>query len=196
MALILAAQTAAQTAVPVTGTGRLVTVAILVAINALFVAAEFSLVASRRTKVDELAASGVRSAKNVQNILQHMDRYLAATQLGITLASLAIGWIGVPAVASVFDAAVGSVGWKAPNVLTYSTAALAISFAILTFVHVVLGELVPKSFALATPERTSAVIAAPLLVFSGVMRPFVWLFEGAAAGVLKAMGIEPTRRVA
>src|SRR2546423_1279491 len=196
MALILAAQTAAQTAVPVTGTGRLVTVAILVAINALFVAAEFSLVASRRTKVDELAASGVRSAKNVQNILQHMDRYLAATQLGITLASLAIGWIGVPAVASVFDAAVGSGGWKAPNELTYSTAALAISFAILTFVHVVLGEPVPKSFALAAPERTSAVIAAPLLVFSGVMRPFVWLFEGAAAGVLKAMGIEPTRRVA
>src|SRR3954470_22768787 len=178
MLLILAVQTAAQTAVPLTGGGRLLTVAILVAVNALFVAAEFSLVASRKTKVDELAASGGRSAKQVQQILQHMDRYLAATQLGITLASLAIGWIGVPALASVFDAAVGSVGLKAPNVLTYSTAALTIAFAVLTFVHVVLGELVPKSFALATADRTSSLIAAPLIVFSSVMRPFVWLFNG------------------
>ncbi len=192
---ITAAQSAAQTAVPITGTGRLITVAILVAVNALFVAAEFSLVASRKTKVDELAASGVRSAKNVQKILQHIDRYLAATQLGITLASLAIGWIGVPALASLFDAAVGSFGWKAPNILTYSTAALTIAFAVLTFVHVVLGELVPKSFALATPERTSAAIAVPLLYFSSVMRPFVWLFKGAAAGVLKAIGLAPTHRV-
>jgi CBS domain containing-hemolysin-like protein len=192
---LLAAQAALETAVPVTGTGRLITVAILVAVNALFVAAEFSLVASRRTKVDELAAGGSRSAKNVQNILQHMDRYLAATQLGITLASLAIGWIGVPALASLFDAAVGSVGWKAPNIFTYSTAALTIAFAVLTFVHVVLGELVPKSFALASPEKTSGRIAPPLLVFSSVMRPFVWLFKGAAWAVLKSIGIEPTRRV-
>ncbi|MDQ6716746.1 MAG: hemolysin family protein [Gemmatimonadota bacterium] len=192
---MMATQALAQTAVPLTGTGRLLTVAILVAVNALFVAAEFSLVASRRTKVDELAAGGARSAKNVQAILNHMDRYLAATQLGITIASLAIGWIGVPALASLFDAAVGSVGWKAPNILTYSTAALTIAFAVLTFVHVVLGELVPKSFALAAPERTSSVIAAPLLLFSSVMRPFVWLFKAAAAGVLKSIGVEPTRRV-
>lgn len=192
---MMATQAVAQTAVPVTGTGRLLTVAILVAVNALFVAAEFSLVASRRTKVDELAAGGTRSAKNVQTILNHMDRYLAATQLGITIASLAIGWIGVPALASLFDAAVGSVGWKAPNIITYSTAALTIAFGVLTFVHVVLGELVPKSFALATPERTSSIIAAPLLFFSSVMRPFVWLFKAAAAGVLKSIGIEPTRRV-
>lgn len=192
---MMAIQAVGQTAVPVTGTGRLLTVAILVAVNALFVAAEFSLVASRRTKVDELAAGGTRSAKNVQTILNHLDRYLAATQLGITIASLAIGWIGVPALASLFDAAVGSVGWKAPNIITYSTAALAIAFGVLTFVHVVLGELVPKSFALATPERTSSVIAAPLLFFSRVMRPFVWLFKTAAAGVLKSIGIEPTKRV-
>ena len=195
MLLILATASAVQTAVPVTGGARLLTVAILVAVNALFVAAEFSLVASRRTKIDELATGGSRSAKNVQNILQNMDRYLAATQLGITLASLAIGWIGVPALASVFDAAVGSIGWKAPNVVSHSTAALTIAFAVLTIVHVVLGELVPKSFALAAPEKTSATVSAPLLVFSSVMRPFVWLFKGAAAGVLNAVGIEPTRRV-
>lgn len=195
MLLTLAAQTATETAVPLTGGGRLVTVAILLAVNALFVAAEFSLVASRKTKVDEMAASGTRSARQLQNILQHMDRYLAATQLGITLASLAIGWIGVPALASLFDAAVGSVGLKAPDVLTYSTAALTIAFALLTFLHVVLGELVPKSIALSAPERTSAVIAAPLLIFSSVMRPFVWLFKGAAGGMLKAVGVEPTHRV-
>lgn len=186
---------AVQTAVPLTGSGRLITVAILVAVNAVFVAAEFSLVAARRTKVDELAAGGARSAKSVQAILQHLDRYLAATQLGITLASLAIGWIGVPALASVFDAAVGSVGWKAPNILTYSTASLTIAFTVLTFVHVVFGELIPKSFALAAPEKTSAAISAPLVFFSRVMRPFVWLFNGVAAVVLKAIGVEPTRRV-
>jgi CBS domain containing-hemolysin-like protein len=195
MTLLMAIETTAQTPVPLTGLGRLLTVAILLAVNAFFVAAEFSLVAARRTKIDELAASGGRSARNVQNILQNLDRYLAATQLGITLASLAIGWIGVPALASLFDAMVGSVGWKAPNILTYSTAALAIAFAVLTFLHVVLGELVPKSFALAAPEKTSAGISAPLLFFSGVMRPFVWLFKGAAAALLKTIGIEPMRRV-
>src|SRR5438445_12242799 len=103
MFLSLAASTAAQTSVPLAGPGRLTTVAILVAVNAFFVAAEFSLVASRRAKVDKLAATGNRSAEKVQSVLQQMDRYLAATQLGITLASLAIGWIGVPALASVFD---------------------------------------------------------------------------------------------
>jgi CBS domain containing-hemolysin-like protein len=195
MLLTMAAQPAAQSAVPVTGGARLLTVAILVAVNAIFVAAEFSLVAARRTKVDELAAGGSRSAKSVQNILQHMDRYLAATQLGITLASLAIGWIGVPALASLFDAVVGSVGWKAPNIVSYSTAALIIAFAVLTFVHVVLGELVPKSVALAAPEKTSAAVSAPLLIFSSVMRPFVWLFKGTAGGILGAAGIEPMRRV-
>ena len=195
MVLSFAAQAAAQTSVPTAGPSRLVAVAILVAINAFFVAAEFSLVASRRTKVDEMAAAGARTAKNVQTVLQHMDRYLAATQLGITLASLALGWIGVPALASVFDGMVGSLGWKAPNILTYSSAALAIAFAVLTVVHVVLGELVPKSMALTAPEKTSAQISAPLMFFAGVMRPFVWLFNGAARAILRSLGIEPTRRV-
>ena len=192
---LIAAVAAAQTAVPLAGIGRLLTVAILVAVNALFVAVEFSLVASRRTKVDEMAAAGARSAKTVQAVLQNMDRYLAATQLGITLASLAIGWIGVPALASVFDNIVARAGLKAPNVLTYSTAALTIAFAVLTFVHVVLGELVPKSVALAIPEATSARIAPVLLFFSRLMRPFVWLFKGTAAAILGAFGIEPVGRV-
>jgi len=195
MLLLLAALTAAQTSVPLAGPGRLTAVAILVAVNAFFVAAEFSLVAARREKVEKMVASGNHSAEKLQTVLQHMDRYLAATQLGITLASLAIGWIGVPALASVFDSAVAEVGWKAPNILTYSTAALVVAFALLTFVHVVLGELVPKSVALAMPEKTSMRISAPLLFFSGVMRPLVWLFKGTAAGILGAAGIEPARHV-
>jgi len=195
MLLSLAASTAAQTSVPLAGPGRLTAVAILVAVNAFFVAAEFSLVASRREKVDKMAAAGSRSAETLQTVLQHMDRYLAATQLGITLASLAIGWIGVPALASVFDSAVAALGWKAPNILTYSTAALVVAFALLTFIHVVLGELLPKSVALAMPEKTSTRISAPLLFFTRVMRPFVWLFKGTAAGILRAAGVEPARRV-
>lgn len=191
----LAALTVAQTSVPLAGPGRLTAVVILLAVNAFFVAAEFSLVASRRAKIDKLAGAGNRSAVKIQAVLQQMDRYLAATQLGITLASLAIGWIGVPALASVFDGVVAGLGWKSPNVVTYSTAALVIAFGVLTLVHVVLGELVPKSVALALPEKTSTRISTPLVIFARVMRPFVWLFETAAGGMLRAAGIEPARKL-
>jgi CBS domain containing-hemolysin-like protein len=168
----------------------LVAVLGLVALNAFFVAAEFSLVAARRSKVDEMISKGDRGARTVQAALQHLDRHIAATQLGITVASLALGWIGEPALARLFDSVFRGFGLN-PSPAATHVAAVPVAFLLLAFFHIVLGELTPKSIALASPERTARAIARPLVVFSRVMSPFIWLFNGAAKGLLQLLGVEP-----
>jgi magnesium and cobalt exporter, CNNM family len=162
----------------------------LVALNAFFVAAEFSLVAARRSRIDAMIGRGDRGAKTVQSALQHLDRYIAATQLGITISSLALGWIGEPALAHLFDSLFRYVGLN-PSPTASHVAAVPVAFVLLTFLHIVLGELTPKSIALASPERTARAITRPLLVFSRFMSPFIWLFNGAANGLLSLFGVEP-----
>src|SRR2546423_13840736 len=162
----------------------------LVVINGFFVAAEFSLVAARRSKLDEMIARGDRGAKTVQAALQHLDRYIAGTQLGITIASLALGWIGEPVLAHLFDQAFRTIGLN-PSPSATHVAAVPVAFFLLTFFHIVLGELAPKSIALASPERTAKAVARPLLVFSRFMSPLIWLFNGTANGLLRILGIEP-----
>src|SRR5678815_712850 len=142
----------------------------LVALNGFFVAAEFSLVAARRSKLDEMIAKGDRGARTVQTALQNLDRYIAATQLGITIASLALGWIGEPVLAHLFDRLFRLVGLN-PSPTAVHIAAAPVAFFILTFFHIVLGELAPKSIALSSPERTARAVVAPLLVFSRFMSP-------------------------
>ncbi|MEO8579147.1 MAG: hemolysin family protein [Gemmatimonadales bacterium] len=164
----------------------------LVAMNGFFVAAEFSLVAARRSKLDEMIAKGDRAARTVQMALQHLDKYIAATQLGITIASLALGWIGEPVLAQLFDQLFRSLGVN-PSPAAVHVAAVPIAFFLLTFFHIVLGELAPKSIALASPEKTARAIARPLMVFSRFMSPFVWFFNGAANSLLRLFGIEPVR---
>src|SRR3954469_25875515 len=134
----------------------------LVALNAFFVAAEFSLVAARRSKIDEMIGRGDRGARTVQAALQHLDRYIAATQLGITIASLALGWIGEPALAHLFDSLFRTIGLN-PSPTASHVAAVPVAFLILTFLHIVLGELAPKSIALASPEKTARAVSRPLL---------------------------------
>src|SRR5438874_1681061 len=129
-------------------TGRLLVVLLLVLANSFFVAAEFALVAVRRTRIDELAQGGDRQARIVQSALDHLDRYIAGTQLGITLASLALGWVGEPAVAGILDRFLELFGMSAPAAGVHTAASLAVGFLILTFLHIVLGELAPKSIAL------------------------------------------------
>ncbi|HET6761083.1 MAG TPA: hemolysin family protein, partial [Gemmatimonadaceae bacterium] len=163
----------------------------LVALNGFFVAAEFSLVAARRSKLDEMIASGDRGAKAVQEALQHLDRYIAGTQLGITIASLGLGWIGEPVLAELFDALFRKIGLNASPVAGHIAAA-PIAFFILTFLHIVLGELAPKSIALLTPEKTARAVVRPLVFFSRFMSPFIWLFNGAANSLLKLFGISLT----
>jgi CBS domain containing-hemolysin-like protein len=161
-----------------------------VALNGFFVAAEFSLVAARRSKLDEMIAQGDRAARTVQTALQHLDRYIAATQLGITIASLALGWIGEPILAQLFDRVFRTVGLN-PSPTAIHVAAVPVAFFILTFFHIVLGELAPKSIALTSPEKTARAVVRPLLVFSRVMSPFIWVFNGAANGLLRVFGVEP-----
>jgi CBS domain containing-hemolysin-like protein len=169
---------------------RLAMVLLLVAFNAFFVAAEFALVAVRRSRIDALAAEGDRKALTVQHALTHLDRYISGTQLGITLASLALGWIGEPALAVLVDRALALVGIQISSGAAHSGAAIATAFIIITFLHIVLGELAPKSLALVKPEGVSRWVTRPLMLFSQVMSPFIGLLNGAANGLLRLAGLQ------
>ncbi len=170
---------------------RLAAVFLLVGANAFFVAAEFALVAVRRSRIEHMVAHGDRRARVVQSALRNLDRYISGTQLGITLASLALGWIGEPALAAMIDRGFAAVGLPIPAGAAHSAAAIAVAFFIITFLHVVLGELAPKSLALVTPERVSKLVAGPLILFSRLMSPFIWLLNGAANSFLRLAGIKP-----
>ena len=170
-------------------TGRLLVVLLLVLANAFFVAAEFALVAVRRTRIDELAQAGDRQARIVQSALDHLDRYIAGTQLGITLASLALGWVGEPAVAGILDRGLELFGMSAPPAGVHTAASLGVGFLILTFLHIVLGELAPKSIALVRPEGVTKVVVPPLMLFSRAMAPLIWIFNGAANALLSVFNI-------
>lgn len=170
---------------------RLLAVFVLVFANAFFVAAEFALVAVRRTRIEQLAAEGSGGAKRVKTALADLDRYISATQLGITLASLALGWIGEPALAALVDIGLEAVGLAAPPAVGHTAAGIAIAFAIVTFLHIVLGELAPKSLALVVPERVSIAVARPLGWFAWVMTPGIAVLNGASNRLLRVLGIEP-----
>lgn len=189
LGLIAASTGAGSTSFGAASAG-VVAVFLLVAANGFFVAAEFSLVASRRSKIDEMAAQGMRGARTVQLALEHLDRYIAATQLGITIASLALGWIGEPALAHLINGLLRSIGLNPPTAALHA-AAIPIAFFLITFLHIVLGELAPKTIALTTPERTARAVAAPLMLFSRFMSPFIWVFNGAANWLLRLFGINP-----
>jgi CBS domain containing-hemolysin-like protein len=171
---------------------RLALVFLLVLANAFFVAAEFSLVAARRSRVDEMAAKGDMGARLVQRTLKELDRYISATQLGITLASLALGWLGEEAIAALMDRALVHLGVAAPEVAVHTTAAAIVAFLIITFLHIVLGELTPKSIALVKPEGVSKLVAPPLVGFAILMSPVIAVLNGAATAVLRLAGIRPT----
>ncbi len=171
--------------------GRLLAVLLLVLLNAFFVAAEFALVAVRRSRIDQMAAEGDRSAKVVQRALSQLDRYISGTQLGITLASLALGWIGEPAIAVLVDRALHLVGIEPASGAAHTGAGIAVAFLVITFLHIVLGELAPKSIALARPEAVSQWVVRPLMLFSQIMSPFIGFLNGTANRLLKLLGVEP-----
>ncbi len=168
----------------------LVSVVVLVLANAFFVAAEFALVGARRTRLDELARAGDRKARLARRAVQSLDRYISATQLGITLASLGLGWIGEPALAGLIE---GAFDWLPAAVATIAThgVASAIAFSIITFLHIILGELVPKSLALLYPETVSGWVAAPLMGFAWIMAWPIALLNGTANRLLRLMGLSP-----
>ena len=177
---------------PEAGVGlRLLGVFVLVLLNAFFVAAEFSLVGSRRSRIDQMAETGSSGAKAVQNALKNLDRAISGTQLGITLASLALGWIGEPALATIVDGGLAMIGIHARAGAIHTTAGVFAAFLVITFLHIVLGELVPKSIAIVSPESVSTVLARPLMLFSRVMSPFITLLNRVANALLSIIGVSP-----
>jgi CBS domain containing-hemolysin-like protein len=168
----------------------LVAVIVLVLMNGFFVAAEFSLVSVRQTRIAELVAQGHVSAKAVQDALKNPDRVIAATQLGITLASLGLGWIGEPAVAHLLQPLVELFPKVIQSGVSHSLSA-GLAFALITFLHVVVGELAPKSIALQNPEKTSLVVARPTLWIELIFKPIIWLLNGTGNALLRLIGVKP-----
>jgi CBS domain containing-hemolysin-like protein len=160
----------------------------LVAANGFFVAAEFALVGARRTRIEAMAKAGNRRAKLANSAIHRLDHYISGTQLGITLASLGLGWVGESTFASLLIGAFA--GLPSPfDVIATHTVASAIAFAIITFLHIVLGELAPKSMALLFPESVSLWTAGPLIVFSRILAPFIALLNGTANLLLRSVGL-------
>ena len=166
---------------------RLAAVLGLVLANAFFVAAEFALVASRRTRIDAMIQAGDVRARAVKQALQSLDRTISGTQLGITLASLGLGWIGEPALAEVLAALFATLPHPL-NVIATHSVAVTVAFVLITFLHIVLGELAPKGLALIHPEQTSRWLTGPLMVFTRATNPFIWLLRNSANGILRLFG--------
>ncbi len=165
-------------------------VVVLVLTNAFFVAAEFALVGARRTRLEAMARAGDRKAALARRAVQSLDRYISATQLGITLSSLGLGWIGEPALAHLIEDLFAFLPNTAQAIATHTVASI-VAFAIITVLHIILGELVPKALALLFPEQVSGWVVAPLMGFSWVMAGPIWLLNGTANWLLRLFGIDP-----
>ena len=162
---------------------------LLVLLNAFFVVAEFAIVKVRSTRLEELAREGSLAARTARHLSQHLDAFLSATQVGITIASLGLGWIGEASLARLAEPWLAGAGGMAP-VLAHTVAVTAGFFAI-TFLHVVLGELAPKSLAIQRPVRMALAVAVPLRVFYVLFFPLIWLFNTSAGWVLRLSGLAP-----
>ncbi len=168
--------------------GKLLAVVMLVVANGFFVAAEFALVGIRRSRADEMAAGGSASARLLQRALDTLDHNLAATQLGVTLSSLALGWIGEPALAHLFDPMLA--GLPFGGALAHVIAG-TLAFLLITSLHIVLGELAPKSLGLQRTEGTALFIIRPLALFRSVFKPAIMLLNSLGNGVLRLFGLDP-----
>lgn len=160
----------------------------LVALNGFFVAAEFAIVKVRASQI--ALEKGNFSKRAAQNIINNLDGYLAATQLGITLASLGLGWVGESVMSRIILNVMATLGLPISTGMAHSLA-LPIAFATLTVLHIVFGELAPKSLAIRYPTTTTLAIAVALRVFYYTFRPFIWLLNGFANLVLKLFGVKP-----
>lgn len=163
---------------------------LLVLLNGFFVAAEFSIVKVRYSQIQLKAAEGNKMAKQAELIIKNLDAYLSATQLGITLASLALGWVGESALHSIFDGLFHSLNIDLAD-STITTISVISSFLIITVMHIVFGELIPKSIAIRKSEATTFFIAAPLRLFYNIFRPFIWAMNGLSNSVLRMINIHP-----
>ena len=170
----------------------LLAVLLIVLANGFFVAAEYALVTMRRTRVQELVDQGSRGARRVSDLQQNPARFISAIQLGVTLSSLALGAIGEPVISNLLDTPLGWLpsSWHGGVALTISA---ILAFSILSFFHVVLGEIVPKSYTLQHAERVALVVATPINIFYAIFRPFIWALWPPARPCCAGWGCRPGR---
>ncbi len=168
----------------------LLVAALCILLNGFFVAAEFALVKVRATSVRARAKTGDRKAQVAQDIIERIERYLSVSQLGITVASLGLGWIGEPAVARLMVNGVQRVLGRAPSP-AFEVAIHVVALTLLTFGHVIFGELVPKLIAIQQSEATALYAAIPMRLIHGAFRPVLWVLEATSRGVLKVLGFDP-----
>ena len=166
---------------------RVVAALVLVVLNGFFVASEFAFVRVRSTSVEQLVEEGRPGSGALQDVMGSLDDYLAATQLGITLASLGLGWVGEPAIVALIEPALGPL--LPPNLV--HIVAFAIGFSIITFLHVVFGELAPKTIAIAQAERVAMMLAPPMKLSYYLFSPGIVVFNGAANAFTRMLGVPP-----
>lgn len=163
---------------------------LLVLLNGFFVAAEFAIVKVRSSQIDIREGVSNRLSKLAKQIVSNLDAYLAATQLGITLASLGLGWIGEDVVTSIILKLFGVFNLSLTEKVAHNLA-IPTAFIVITVLHIVFGELAPKSLAIRYPSNTTFTVALPLRIFYYIFRPFIWLLNGFANSILRLMGIRP-----
>ena len=185
--IVIAAE-AATDGIQVNWAGIAVAV-VLLALNGFFVAAEFALLASRRSRIEQLAAEGDRRARHALAGLREITLMLAGAQLGITMCSLGLGAVAEPAVAGVIDGVLGEAFTLSDT--TRHIIAFSIALSIVVFLHMVVAEMAPKSWAIAHPEKSALRLARPFRLFVGVFRPLIRFLNGLANLTVKAFGVEP-----
>jgi CBS domain containing-hemolysin-like protein len=166
----------------------------LVGLNGFFVAAEFAIVKVRLSQIELIARKGNKKAPIAKKILTNLDTYLSATQLGITLASLGLGWIGEPVVSKLIKSSLYFIGISMEQSIVESIS-LPIAFLTITILHIVFGELAPKSIAIRKSEKTTLLTAGPLFIFFWLFSPLIWILNGFSNLILKLIGIHPVKEM-
>jgi CBS domain containing-hemolysin-like protein len=161
---------------------------ILIALTAFFVATEFAIVKVRASRIDQLIAEGKKGAVSAKKVVSHLDEYLSACQLGITVTALGLGWLGEPTVKKLLEPLFGffHLNESLTHILSF-----AIAFSIVTFLHVVVGELAPKTAAIQKAEQVTLLFSRPIILFYKIMYPFIWILNGAARLLVGLFGIQP-----
>jgi CBS domain containing-hemolysin-like protein len=163
---------------------------IIVGLNAFFVASEFALVSVRKTRIEARAEEGNKSALAALRLLNNPTLFISAVQLGVTLASLALGWVGEPTVAKLIEPLAEKIATEGTAAYIAHIVAIIISFSVVSFLHVVLGELVPKMFALEKAETFALVAARPLELFAKVFSPILWVLNSVGGAIGKLLGLK------
>ena len=172
---------------------EVILVILLVLANAFFVAAEFAIVKVRSTQIQTLAEKNNRRAKIALNVVSHVDEYLSATQLGITMTSLGLGWIGEPVTAKILEPVFTLFSITNPN--TIHTVSLIVGFIIITALHIIIGEQAPKMLAIKYSKRAVLFVSIPLNIFYSIFKPAIWVLNNSSNLILKAMGIHPVAQM-